>query len=160
MKVINNCLKIKEANELEKLLTSDYFPWFYVQGIVFKGENNFQFTHMFYSESVINSTFFNYIRPILKILNPVSIIKIKANLLTKDTKITEHTMHVDVTTKGAKTAIYYVNTNNGYTKFINKTIVNSEKNKLVIFDSQIPHTGTTCTNQNHRIVLNFNYFEA
>jgi hypothetical protein len=160
MKVINNCLKIKETNELEKLLTSNYFPWFCVEGIVFKKENNFQFTHMFYSKYAINSTFFDFIRPILKILNPVSIIKIKANLLTKDTKIIEHTMHVDVTAKGAKTAIYYVNTNNGYTKFINKKIVNSEKNKLIIFDSQTQHTGTTCTDKNYRIVLNFNYFEA
>ena len=36
--------------------------------------------------------------------------------------------------------------------------VESVKNRIVIFDSNIPHTGTTVTNQQRRVVLNINYY--
>jgi len=55
------------------------------------------------------------------------------------------------------TAVYYINTNNGYTKLIDETIITSEENKLLTFDSNTKHTGTTCTDENVRIVLNINY---
>ena len=55
------------------------------------------------------------------------------------------------------TAVYYINSNNGYTKLIDQTIVLSEENKLLTFDSNIRHTGATCTDENVRIVLNINY---
>ena len=37
--------------------------------------------------------------------------------------------------------------------------ITSEKNKLVMFNSDTEHASTTCTNKDYRIVLNFNYFE-
>ena len=72
-------------------------------------------------------------------------------------------MHIDQDIKNnkkLKTAIYYVNTNNGYTKFKknNKKII-SEKNKLIIFDNDLEHTGSTCTDDRLRVVINFNYVE-
>ena len=33
----------------------------------------------------------------------------------------------------------------------------SEENKIVTFDSDIEHTGSSCTNKKRRIVINFNY---
>lgn len=58
-----------------------------------------------------------------------------------------------------KTAIFYINTNNGYTKFnIKKKIVKSKANRLVKFPAKIKHTGTTCTDKDERIVLNINYY--
>ena len=59
-----------------------------------------------------------------------------------------------------KTAIYYVNTNNGYTKFEDGTVVNSVENRCVVFDSSLRHTGTTCTDQKTRVVINFCYVEG
>lgn len=159
MKIIKNCLKKEEAYKIKDLLTSQSFPWFYIKGIVFEEDNNYQFTHMFYNNFNINSNYFNILEPIINILNPSSIIKIKANLLVKDKKITEHSMHVDVNTKHSKTAVYYVNTNDGYTKFENNKIIKSEMNKLITFDSNIKHCGTSCSNEDFRIVINFNYFE-
>jgi hypothetical protein len=55
--------------------------------------------------------------------------------------------------------LYSVNTNNGYTKFENDKKIISEENKLIIFNSNVKHTGTTCTDSDYRIVINFNYFE-
>ena len=35
--------------------------------------------------------------------------------------------------------------------------IKSEENKYVEFDSSLKHTGTTCTDQKRRVVINFNY---
>ena len=56
-----------------------------------------------------------------------------------------------------QTAIFYVNTNDGYTEFEDSTRVESVANKIVIFDSKLKHRGTTCTNQKTRVVINLNY---
>ena len=56
------------------------------------------------------------------------------------------------------TAIYYLNTNNGFTKFENGDKVNSVANRMVIFDSNLKHTGTSCTDAHARMLINFNYY--
>ena len=45
-----------------------------------------------------------------------------------------------------------------YYKEANGDKVESVKNRIVIFDSNIPHTGTTVTNKQRRVVLNINYY--
>ena len=82
--------------------------------------------------------------------------RIKANLNVKThipIQTGYHIDHPDVTT-----AVFYLDTNNGGTE-LNKTVfVESVANRIVIFDSNIQHTGVTCTDQKKRIVLNFNYW--
>ena len=56
------------------------------------------------------------------------------------------------------TSIYYVNTNNGYTKFETGEIVESVENRMVTFPSNIRHTGSSCSDEKIRVVINFNYF--
>ena len=58
---------------------------------------------------------------------------------------------------GSLTAIYYVNTNNGYTYFEDGQKVESVENRLVIMPSNLPHAGATCTDELRRVVINFNY---
>ena len=36
--------------------------------------------------------------------------------------------------------------------------INSVENRIIIFNSNIEHTGTSTTNANYRMVLNLNYF--
>ena len=57
------------------------------------------------------------------------------------------------------TAIFYVNTNNGYTKFEDETIVESVANRVVTFPANMKHTGTSCTDEKTRVIINFNYFK-
>ena len=161
MKEIKNFLPKKEADNIEQIFTSNTFPWFITRGIVKKADNDYQFNHIFFRSSELNSSFCNVLQPILDILNPTSLVRIKANLVPRDSKITEHEMHADVEpeVKNCKVAIYYVNTNNGYTLFKKNKKIKSEKNKLIIFDGNTEHASTTCTNKDYRIVLNFNYFK-
>ena len=56
-----------------------------------------------------------------------------------------------------KTAIFYINTNNGYTLFEDGTKVESVENRICIFPYYMKHTGTTCTDKNQRVVININY---
>ena len=161
IKIFKNVLKKEEADYLEDMFTSNTFPWFITRGIVNeKIDKDYQFNHIFYTDFRINSDSFNLLEPILNVLKPTSLIRIKANLVPRDSKITKHKMHTDVPAPtSSKTAVYYVNTNNGFTLFKKNKKITSEKNKLVMFNSDTEHASTTCTNKDYRIVLNFNYFE-
>ena len=55
-----------------------------------------------------------------------------------------------------RSAILYVNTNTGGTKFKNGRFVKSVENRMVIFDSNMIHAGITCT-KDRRVVANFNF---
>jgi hypothetical protein len=156
--VIENALKKENFLTIKNTLEGDTFPWYFNKVLYNKVDNNFQFTHIFYNNFTINSDFYSLIIPILEVLKPLTLIKIKANLLTQEKKIIEHGMHVDYDYKNCKTAVYYVNTNNGYTKFSDGEKISSEENKLLIFNTEEKHTGTTCTDSSKRIVINFNYF--
>ena len=56
-----------------------------------------------------------------------------------------------------KTAILYMNTNDGYTEFESGEIVESVANRVVIFSGTKMHRGTTCTDAKRRVVMNINY---
>ena len=159
MKIINNALQKEDFFKIKNILEGEDFNWYYSNGVITKADNNFQFVHTFYNGLNVCSDFYPLLFPIIKILNPVSILRIKSNLITKQNTIIEHGMHVDNDYKYSKTAIYYVNTNNGYTKFLNGEKVMSEENKLIIFNTREQHSGTTCTDSPFRIVINFNYIE-
>jgi len=158
MKIINNFLKETEFNKIKLGITDQFFPWYLQDGVVTPKDNHTQFCHTFYAPKLyVNSPYFNLIVPILEKLKIKSLIRIKANLICKNSKIIEHGYHTDFDYNNT-TAIFYINTNNGYTKFKNKKICKSEENKLVYFDSNLEHTGSTCTDEEYRIVLNLNYF--
>ena len=82
--------------------------------------------------------------------------RVKLNLLTKTNEIVEHDYHKDSESSDALTSILYLNTNNGYTRFKDKNI-KSEANTLITFPSATFHSGTTCTDEGFRLVLNIVY---
>jgi len=55
------------------------------------------------------------------------------------------------------TAIYSINTTDGYTKFEDGTKCESVANRFCMFPCGTRHTGTTCTKTDRRLVINFNY---
>ena len=85
------------------------------------------------------------------------IIRSKVNNNLASQEIREHGFHVD-TDKECNVLIYYFNTNDGYTLFENGDKVESVANRLIKFKSNLRHTGTTCTDQPNRYVLNVNYY--
>ena len=66
--------------------------------------------------------------------------------------------HVDNIHDGSFTSILYFNTCNGWTEFMEGPKVRTIENRLVTFPTCYYHSGVTCTDQESRVVINFNYF--
>jgi hypothetical protein len=122
--------------------------------------DDWQFTHTIFNQlGYEQSPLFNFIQPIISDprLNVRAIQRIKANLNPRHHKIVKHGFHTDVDYE-CNTAIFYLNTNNGYTEFEDGNKVPSVANRMIIFPSTVRHTGTTCTDEKRRVLINFNYF--
>jgi hypothetical protein len=155
IRTIKNFLKKKDFKHIENTLHGHWFPW-YISTVLTTRPDLHQLSHAFFLDHKINSQFFKDLKPILDILKPRQLLRIKANLLFKTSKIIEHGYHVD-TDKAHHTAILYLNSNNGYTLLKDGKKITSEKNKLIKFDGSLPHTGSSCTDHSYRTVINFNY---
>lgn len=83
-------------------------------------------------------------------------VKINLNACTADLQVHGFHKDLDYDLPGAKSAVYYLNTNDGCTVF-RETRVQSIANRMVTFDAGVTHSGTTCTDQKFRLVLNIVY---
>jgi hypothetical protein len=57
-------------------------------------------------------------------------------------------------------ALYYMNDNNSYTEFKDGVRVYAKENRVVIFDGHTPHRATANTDDNERLIFNFNFNHA
>lgn len=171
IKVIDNFLGIDEYKEMQKMLLAQSekyhnFRWLFLESTVDYSHrpevnmqtcdelDNFQFSHVFYYYRHPVSDFAPHV--LYDALHVEGIIKCKANLTTRGNKISEYGYHQDVDFP-CKTAVWYLNTCDGYTIFDDGTKVDSVANRVVIFPSHFRHTGTNTTNSKYRIVVNVNY---
>lgn len=162
MKVIDNFLDKESFEKIKNsIVNNPYFPWYfseYTDYLNEKGLEKGKYIHTFYHQNKPNSQHYDLLLPFIEKLNCTSIINIKLNSTNYATKIKEGTYHCDYNIK-CKTAIYYLNTNDGYTKFQkDNKIIESIENRMVIFNSNLKHLGTNTTDSKRRLVLNFNYF--
>ena len=158
MNIYKNFLPKNIFKKLKDTMMGDYFPWYYNDSIVYgRSKKHFQFTFTFIKDGKETcwGDWIDIMRPVLEHIKHKKVDKVKANLLTKTDKIIEHGLHIDQE-KGT-TGILYLNKCNGYTKFKNGKKIKSEENTYVEFDSSLRHTGSTCTDQKRRVVINFNY---
>ena len=158
IEVIDNFLEEDIFKEIQKILMSDKFPWFYND---FKNDtddiNNFQFTHtVVRGNGNVESKFIQHMKPFFDKLNIKKIFRIKINLTTRAQKSFNHLYHTDVSFK-CLTAIFYINSNNGKTIFKNGEEINSVANRMLIFNSNLEHAATSHTDEKTRVVINFNF---
>jgi len=167
--IIDNFLEEKEFDQLQTFIMGNGFPWYFVERIVsYDDIDNYHFGHLFYENYAPISSEINAINPIVEKIRPVSLFRIKANLLPKTPNTVENAFHIDMgmledspeKLKEWTTAILYVNTNNGYTTFEDGTVVESVANRFISFPADLKHHGASCTDEQRRVVINFNYFMA
>ena len=179
IKIEDNFLKQKDFDRLHSFMFTgknhefSSIPWYYNNYIVRPDDKDkFQFTHVFYYKDGYNPEpdpqnslgDMSILDPILIKIGSVTLWRIKANLLTRTTNIITNAFHTDMSDvseekmKQWTTSIFYINTNNGYTKFEDGTKVESVANRMVTFPANMKHTGTSCTDKKTRIIINFNYF--
>ncbi len=155
--VTKNFLDKKDFSILKSSLLAANFPWYYMPFKVYEGDGKDQFYHLYINGEKLHSKNIDPIKPIIKKLNIKKILRVKANLSLKKNTNEASNMHIDF--KDCKTAIFYFNTNNGFTKFEESNNINSIENSIVIFDSNLKHCAVDCTDKQFRIVINFNYIE-
>ncbi len=160
--ITDNFLNQEDFKKLQEIMLGPNFGWYLNDYILHKNLKtndltDYQLTHHFYDKSKVNSDFFQFLEPVLDIIKPTALIRIKANLVPHTSETVLGGWHKDVEIK-CKTAVLYMNTNNGYTIFKDsQEKVSSVENRFVSFDSDIEHSGATCTDTKVRCLINFNY---
>ena len=166
--VTDNFLPDSEFWRVYSEMLGPEFPWFvqlpkdseeaYGNGLYFHHKNSIvQFSHNIVSEFG-TSPWVSLVEPIIKALGAKEVIDIRARMLMKTSKVIPLNWHTDKDLD-CKTAVYYLNSNNGKTIFKEGSEVESISNRLLSFDSQNTHMGTTCSNTDYRVVINFNYYD-
>ena len=106
----------------------------------------------------INETLLEQISIIPKKLQ-FQLLRSRACLYIKTNTIIEHAFHIDSEIEHL-TGIFYLNSNNGYTrlKLDDRVLkIESKENRLLLLDGDLPHSSSTCTDNDIRLVLNFNF---
>jgi hypothetical protein len=158
--IIDNALSKEQASFIKNTMISQEFPWFY-SGVV-EGEYDIQqyyFTHNFFKRhNWLSNWAEQIVGPILSVLDPVSLIRIKGNFYPRSTEFLENNSHIDYDFPHMG-AIYYVNTNDGFTVLEDGTQIESVENRILLFDPSKLHNSTHCTNEHGRVNINFNFFK-
>ena len=129
----------------QKTVGAEILPW------------NSQFTHEFYADGEIQTPFWDIIDPLVSLLDPISLIRIKANLTVATESRHNHEWHKDSDDSRLRSAIYYVNTNNGSTEFVSGDMIDSTKGLFVTFPADMDHRVWTHTDVQARAVVSFLY---
>ena len=113
-------------------------------------------TTLFKDYTVYYPPVFEVCRPLLVKLDVKSLFRMKINLYVGESKFIKHAPHRDTNFK-SKAFVFYLNTNNGYTK-IGDIKIPSIENTGVKLDGNALHHSTNCTDKQRRLTLNLNYF--
>lgn len=168
MQVTDNFLDKKVFKNIQKQLLGSQIAWFYNPTIDYTTDKNeyFQFCHTFYRYNQPQSNSIELLQPLLDKLSAYSLLRVKANLLTKTSTIIKNGFHVDESELDKKkledwtTSIFYINHNDGFTEFADGTKVESVANRMLTFPANLMHRGTSCTNTKSRVVINFMYYHG
>ena len=82
---------------------------------------------------------------------------LQALLQPRADRIIEYALHNDVSPHKGYTGVFYLNTCNGYTVFEDGRKVESVDNRLLKFDGNLKHAGSSVTDAQRRIVINLNW---
>ena len=166
MQVIDNFLPEYHFRQISNVILGVEFPWYFNDSSVKRGDDSvYQFVHTLYNidRGGIDSQSYSLFDIVQQKLGVKRLDRIKLNLNPKTFFHRKGGYHTDQRHPREgyplhqKTAVLYLNTNNGWTEFKKGGKVKSVANRIVIFDSNLEHTGVTCTNEKRRVIVNFNY---
>ena len=187
LKVIDNFLTKSYFEELTDILTSGDFEWGYTnpgKGHMGNLFNGYGFTHAFadwqWPGLRSGDRFLNFIQPLLyQTLDATDcdyILRARADMVTWQGKEEfVHPPHVDYPFSHTA-AVYYINESDGDTVFYNVYPKDVPKgthytelkeysrsspkpNRLIIFDGELVHTGSSPTKHQNRVLINSDYIK-
>jgi len=182
IEVINNLIKEEEVDHIINTISGNKFPW-YLQNTYVLGHTPEQdsktppfFCHILVKEGVASSTYVQLLNPILRELGNITLIRAKINCSYYCPQPIDTGWHVDldssllpkierdtgvVLKEGVlRTAVFYLNSNDGVTKVQGEGEFASIRNRFVSFNSDVLHSGTCHTykkDRAFRLVINLNY---
>ena len=164
MKIIDNFLPKTDFEVIQQFLLGDNFSWNLLPSIANhkQGLDQYQFVYTFFDISKPSlQNYSNFLTPLFSKLQAKYILRVKANLRPRTSTAVLSDYHTDMDLN-QQTAIFYLNTNNGYTKFQDNTLQNipSVANRLLTFNGSLKHCGASATDSNYRILLNINYIPS
>lgn len=164
IRVVRDFLPPRAFARLSNMVSSPAFPMFFQPTSAgtydAPADDCFMFTHSLFHDGESLSGYTDHFEPVLDILwshQPFGrLLKMKLNCYTN--RGVSHTLaeHVDLDMAGRWwTAVLHLNENDGET-IVGDQRVRSVANQLVLFDGSTPHSGTTQTDTDRRLLLNIN----
>lgn len=169
-KVVDNFMPDEKFQKLRKVMFDDKFPWFLTFGFTsgfWPSEGTYgwyKFHHIMYDCGLPVSPVFQDMEGLVTALDPSVIVTIRAFMTTYTGEQIEQGFHTDYQlrdpelSKCLKNAVFYLDTNNGGTKFEEGGFVESVENRVVIFNGDVRHAGVSSTNSSVRRVISISYF--
>ena len=156
-KIIDNFLPQEDFEKIKSIIMGGDFPWYFINSISSPRDvENFYFSHAFFNNHQM-SCYFNILYPLINKLNIKAIIRAKGNLYTKTDNLIVHDKHRDNDYEH-NGALFYFNTNNGFTILEDGSKIESVENRILLFNPQQLHSSTSCTDEKIRVNVIFNYF--
>tara|TARA_E500000331_G_scaffold106201_1_gene102910 strand:- start:21189 stop:21680 length:492 start_codon:yes stop_codon:yes gene_type:complete len=162
MQVTEDFLQEEYYDHLNEIITSTQFPWMFQKRVANIEEdpeedlNHYYFVHSLFFQNKIESPLYDDFLYLFQSLNVQFLHRARVLMFVNQGEQYIHDRHVDHTTN-CKTALIYMNTNDGFTDFETGERVESVKNRLLLFDGSIPHSSSTPTNTKERLLLSVTY---
>lgn len=155
-KVVDNFLRPDYFDKIQKTVMGNNFAWYFVPIIADKElDSDGYFVHNFFMNT-IRSQRYDLILPLLDALPKwQTLIRCKANLYTRQAKVTHHDYHKDLTYQHN---VFLLSLNNNDGPFtVGKEEIPMKENRAVFFKSQTPHRSSACSDVQVRVTLTVNY---
>jgi len=162
MQVTDNFLQKEYYEHLYNIITDTQFPWMYQNRVANHSENpeanlnHYYFVHSLFHDYKIESRFYEEFIHLFKVLDVQFLHRARVLMFVNQGEQHIHDTHIDHKVH-CKTALIYMNSNDGFTQFEDGERVESIKNRLLIFDGSVPHSSSTATDTKERMLLSVTY---
>ena len=156
VRVVDDFLPMDVFKQMSDWIMGEDITWRYAP-IIDDDDRYSQYCHIVYKDDIPYSDQFNqFNQTFADRLSVQSWVRIKVNSKVRTERLIEYPLHYDDPCE--KIAFFNVNTCNGYTYFEDHEPVPSIANRMILFRRDMKHGGTTTSNVNRRIGINFNYY--
>ena len=160
----DNFLDSQFFDPIKNFLLGPWMAWYQQDTVADLQEKNYldgYFIHTFFL-NIPNFTRgprneqYELFTPLIEKMKVNSLIRLRANNYTRTENIVQHPFHVDYNFPH-QTAIFGINTNNGFTIVEKNKKIKSQENRMILLDGETRHCSTTCTDVRSRVNVIINY---